>query len=174
MSTIRYTLIARLLHWLTALGIVAAFGLALVFGDMKLSPAKIALINYHKWIGVTVLGLVALRLLWRLTHPAPALPAAMAFWEKRLAHWTHGILYGLMFAVPLGGWLYSSAKGYPLVWLGVLPLPPLMGKDLLLADLIKDWHAAGGWVLIGLALLHAAAALKHHFIARDDVLRRML
>lgn len=174
MSTIRYTLIARLLHWLTALGIVAAFSLALVFGDMKLSPAKIALINYHKWIGVTVLGLVALRLLWRLTHPAPALPAPMAFWEKRLAHWTHGILYGLMFAVPLGGWLYSSAKGYPLVWLGVLPLPPLMGKDPLLADLIKDWHAAGAWALIGLALLHAAAALKHHFIAKDDVLRRML
>lgn len=171
---IRYTLPARLLHWLTAIGIIAAFGLALSFDDMKLSPAKITLINYHKWIGITVLGLVAVRLLWRLTHPAPRLPASMPKWETTIAHATHTILYCLMFAVPLGGWLYSSAKGYPVVWLGLVRLPDLIGKNPALAELLKDLHGTGGWAMILLALLHAAAALKHHFISRDDILKRMI
>lgn len=170
----KYTLPARLLHWLVALGIIAAFALALSFDDMPLSPGKLKLINYHKWIGITVLALAALRLLWRLGHRPPALPAHMAAWEKLAAHAGHALLYLLMFGVPLGGWLYSSAKGYPVVWLGLLPLPNLMDKNEALAGTLKTLHMLGGWSVIALAVLHAAAALKHHFIDRDDVLRRMI
>lgn len=174
MTVQRYTLTARILHWLTALGIIAAFSLALYVDDMKLSPAKIALINYHKWIGISVLGLVALRLIWRLTHPAPKPPVSMQKWEIGVAHATHALLYVLMFAVPLGGWMYSSAKGYPVVWLGLVHLPDLVGKNPELAEKLIDLHGAGGWTILILASLHALAALKHHFISRDDVLRRML
>ncbi|WP_269531149.1 cytochrome b [Chitinimonas sp. BJYL2] len=170
----KYTLIARALHWLVALGIIAAFALAMSFDDMPLSMAKLKLINYHKWIGITVLALVALRLIWRLTHRPPALPDHMATWEKLVAHVTHGALYVLMFGVPLGGWLYSSAKGYPVVWFGLVQLPDLVAKNEALADSIKEAHRIGGWLIILLAAAHAAAALKHHFINRDDVLKRMI
>ncbi|QDQ26284.1 cytochrome b [Chitinimonas arctica] len=170
----KYTLPARLLHWLIALGIITAFTLALNFDGMPLSLAKLKLINYHKWVGISVLGLVAIRLLWRLTHRPPAMPGHMAAWEKTVAHVTHGVLYLLMFGVPLGGWLYSSAKGFPVVWLGLVQLPQLLEKDEALATTLKEMHGLAAWILIGLAVLHAAAALKHRFIDRDDVLQRML
>lgn len=173
--SVKYTLPARALHWLTALAIIAAFALGITTDNMEgFSMQKLKLINYHKWIGIAVLLLVALRLLWRLSHRPPALPANMASWEKQVAHLTHIVLYVLMFAVPLGGWLYSSAKGYPVVWLGLVQLPDLMAKNEDVAGLIKFGHKIGAWTLIGLALTHAAAALKHHFIQRDDVLKRML
>ncbi|PHV10625.1 cytochrome b [Chitinimonas sp. BJB300] len=172
---VKYTLPARILHWLTALAIISAFALGLTTGGMEgFSLQKLQLINYHKWIGITVLGLVAIRLLWRLSHRPPALPANMAKWERQGAHLAHMALYVLMFAVPLGGWLYSSAKGFPVVWLGLVKLPDLMEKNEALAHTIKEMHELGAWVLIALAVAHAAAALKHHFIQRDDVLKRML
>ncbi|GAB3268571.1 cytochrome b [Chitinimonas naiadis] len=170
----KYTLPARLLHWLIALGIFVAFGIALTVDGMPFSMTKLKLINYHKWVGIAVLALVALRLLWRLGHRPPPTNARMAPWEKLVAAATQGLLYLLMFGVPLGGWLYSSAKGYPVVWLGLVPLPNLMEKNEALADLIKEIHGAGGWVIIILSLLHAAAALRHHFIKHDDTLKRML
>lgn len=170
----KYTLPARLLHWLVALGIFAAFGLALTVDDMPLSLTKLKLINYHKWIGITVLGLVALRLLWRLGHRPPPTNAQMAGWEKAVAAGVQVLLYVLMFGVPLGGWLYSSAKGYPVVWLGLVPLPNLTEKNEELAVTLKEMHEIGGWTIIILSVLHAAAAFKHHFIQRDDTLKRML
>jgi cytochrome b561 len=103
------------------------------------------------------------------------MPDTMKPAEKLVGHIVHGLLYLLMFGVPLGGWLYSSAKGYPVVFLGVLPLPNLIDKTTPeLAHQIKDLHELGGWTVVVLALLHAAAALKHHFISKDDVLKRML
>lgn len=172
---VKYTVPARILHWLTALAIIAAFALALTTDSMQgFSLQKLKLINYHKWVGITVLLLVALRLLWRLGHRPPAMPAGMKAWEIGAAHFTHLLLYVLMFAVPLGGWLYSSAKGFPVVWLGLVELPNLMAKNEEVAHSIKEAHELGAWLLIALAVLHAAAALKHHFISRDDVLKRML
>jgi len=173
-SPVKYTLIARLLHWLVALGIVAAFGIALYEDDLKFSLLKIKLINYHKWIGLTVLILAAVRLVWRLTHAAPKPPAHMKPWEKTVASVTHGLLYLLMFCVPIGGWLYSSAKGFPIVLFGVIPFPSLIDKNEAIAHTIKQWHGLGAWLVIILASLHALAALKHRFIDRDDVLQRML
>lgn len=172
--TTKYNLPARVLHWLTALGIAGAFGLALSFDEFPLGPTKIALINYHKWIGITVLALVAIRLVWRHIKRPPAPLASLTVIENRVSLLIHGALYLLMFAVPLGGWLYSNAKGYPVVWLGLVPLPNLLDKNPALADTLKDLHELGGWSIVILAGLHATAALKHHFISKDDVLKRML
>jgi cytochrome b561 len=169
-----YTRTAITLHWIVAALILfnLAFGLYVV--DLPLSPQKLKLFSYHKWIGVTVLLLAAARLLWRAFHPAPALPVAMKPWEVRAARASHALLYALFFAAPLTGWLFSSAAGFQTVYLGVLPIPDLIGKNRELAEVLKLMHHWINYALAALVALHAAAALKHHFIDRDDVLVRML
>lgn len=169
-----YTRTAIALHWLTALLILAAFGVGYYMVDLRLSPLKLKIYSWHKWIGVSVFLLTVARLAWRMGHPAPPLPAGMKAWEKLLAGATHALLYLLLFAVPLSGWLMSSAAGFPVVYLGILPLPDLIGKDKELAEFLKFLHffltAAFGL----LVLAHIGAALKHRLLDRDDVLARMI
>ena len=168
----RYTPVAIALHWLLALLIVGALGVGLYMTDLPFSPTRLKLYNWHKWAGITILVLSALRLLWRLTHRPPAdLP--MPAWQARAAHLTHGLLYLLFFAVPLLGWAFSSASGYPVVWFGVLPLPDLVGKDEALAETFKRLHELSAYGLAALVLAHVGAALKHRFIDRDRLLSRM-
>ena len=169
-----YTRTAVTLHWLTAVLIVAGFAIGLYAVDLKLSPTKLKLYAWHKWIGVTVFALAIARLAWRWRHPAPPLPVAMARWERLAAHGTHAALYALLLALPVTGWLMSSASGVPVVYFGVWPLPDLVAKDKALADALKLVHYALNKTLAALVVLHAGAALKHHFIDRDNVLRRML
>lgn len=169
----RYTPIAIALHWLLALAIVGAFGVGLYMTSLPFSPARLKLYNWHKWAGVTILALSALRLLWRLTHRPPAdLP--MPAWQAQAAHVTHGVLYVLFFAVPLAGWAYSSAAGFPIVWFGVLQLPDFVAKNPELAETFKMLHKFAAYGLALLVLAHVGAALKHHFIDRDGLLARML
>ena len=172
--TERYTPVAVALHWIVAFAIIANLALGLYTVDLPLSPRKLQLFSYHKWIGVTVLILAAARLLWRLGHPPPALPAAMPQWEKRAAHGSHVLLYALFFCAPLTGWLFSSASGFQTVYLGLLPIPDLLHKDKALADALRLAHKSINYTMATLILVHAAAALKHHYRDRDDVLRRML
>ncbi len=173
----RYTLTAIALHWVLAAAILTAFFVGLYLEDLPFSPAKLKLINWHKWAGVTILALSVLRLLWRLMHRPPALPAriesAMPGWQRAAHHGTHHLMYLLFFAVPLLGWAYSSAKGFPIVWFGVLPLPDLVAPNPDLAEAIKPLHGLAAWGLIGLVVLHVGAALKHQFIDRDGLLERM-
>lgn len=165
---------AQLGHWLTALLLVGSFWLGYTMTDMALSPARLRYYSYHKWIGVTVFALALLRLAWRLRMPPPALPAAMAAWERAAARITHWLLYLLLLAVPLSGWLMSSAKGFSTVYLGLLPLPDLVGKDKALGELLEEVHELLGSGLLYLIAVHALAALKHHFVDRDAVLAGML
>jgi cytochrome b561 len=169
----RYSPTAMLLHWVLALAIVGSFSVGLYMADLPISPQRLKLYNWHKWAGVTILALSAVRLLWRLTHRPPAdLP--MPAWQRLAAHDTHYALYLLFFAVPLVGWAYSSAAGFPIVWFGVLPLPDFVSADKALAEAIKPWHGYLAYALAALVLMHVAAALKHHFIDRDGLLSRML
>lgn len=170
----RYTHTAITLHWLVALLIFAAFPLGVYMHDLPLSPYKLRLYSYHKWIGVTVFVLALIRLSWRATHRPPALPENMPNWEKFAAHATHYALYVLIFIIPLSGWLMSSAKGFQTVWFGVLPMPDLVGKDKALGDLLHEVHEVLNFLLLGLVAGHTGAAIKHHFIERDDILTRML
>ncbi len=169
---LRYTGPAIALHWLLALMIVGAFGVGVYMSDLPVSPSRLKLYSWHKWAGVTILALSALRLLWRLTHRPPA-DAPMPAWQASAAHATHGLLYALFFAVPLVGWAYSSAAGFPVVWFGVLPLPDFVPVDKALAEAIKPWHGNLAWALAGLVTLHVAGALKHQFIDRHGLLDRM-
>lgn len=170
----RYTRTAVGLHWIIALLIFTAIPLGIYMHDLPLSPEKLKLYSWHKWIGVTIFLLALLRLFWRSTHRPPALPQTMPAWERFAAHTVHFLLYLLIFAIPISGWLMSSAKGIQTVWFGVLPLPDLVDKDKGLADIFKTMHVSLNLMLIGLLLAHVGGALKHHFIERDEILERML
>jgi cytochrome b561 len=166
------------LHWLLALVIIGLFAVGVYMADLPFTPWRLKLFNWHKWAGVTILALSALRLLWRLTHRPPALPKAIALampsWQLQAYHATHYLMYALFFAVPLIGWAYSSAAGFPIVWFGQIALPDFVSPDKELAAVLKQFHALSAYALVGLAGLHMAAALKHHWIDRDDLLNRML
>ena len=170
----QYTGTAKVLHWLVALLIIGLFALGQYMSDLSMSPRKLQLYSWHKWFGVTVFLLVLIRLGWRLTHQPPPLPAQMPKWQRTASHIGHTALYVLMLAIPLSGWLMSSAKGYQTVWFGVLPLPDLLGKDKQLGDMLAELHGALNGLMMLIVVIHALAALKHHFIDRDDVLKRIL
>lgn len=174
----RYSSIAIVLHWLLGLSIFAMFAMGIYMSDLPFSPLRLKLYNYHKWAGICFLFLSVLRLVWRFTHRPPKLPVAieqaMPTWQTRVHHGTHVALYALFFAVPLIGWAYSSAAGFPIVLFGVIPLPDLLSVDKEFAKQIKELHEISAFALVGLALLHTAAALKHQFIDRDRLINRML
>jgi len=169
-----YTRTAIALHWAIALLIFVTFPLGLYMTGLPLSPQKLKLYGYHKWIGVTVFLLAAARLAWRLTHPAPPLPASVPAWQRRASAAVHAALYVLMLAIPLSGWLMSSAKGVPTVWLGLVRLPDLVARNDALGEVLRGVHMGLNAALFALVLVHVAAALKHHLIDRDEVLQRML
>jgi cytochrome b561 len=174
-SEVRYTATAIALHWLVAIAIVANLALGLTMVEIQgITPTKIRMVNWHKWLGVSILLLVTIRALWRLGHRPPPLPAALPGWQRAVAGLTHGGLYVLMFAIPLTGYFFSLAAGYPVVFLGLVKLPVLMAPDPELKEILGEAHELLSWALIALLLLHVGAALKHHLIDRDDVLRRML
>lgn len=170
----RYTRVAIGLHWIIALTILGTFALGLYMHELPLSPTKLKLFSYHKWIGVTIFALVLFRLAWRLGHRPPPPPPAMPAWQHRAATAAHVALYLLTLAIPVSGWLMSSASGFQVVYLGVLPIPDLLGKDKVLADQLKETHKFLNIVMFAVVALHVAAALKHHLRDRDDVLARML
>lgn len=170
----RYNRTAVLLHWLIAAFIVATFALGVVMVDIPgLTPTKLKYFSWHKWLGVTVLALVALRLLWRLWKRPPS-PVPMPVWQQRASQVVHLLLYLLMFAVPLSGYFYSLAAGVPVVYFGVLPLPELIGPDPALKASLKNLHLFLVYTMLAFVIIHVLAVLKHQLLDRDGLLRRML
>jgi cytochrome b561 len=158
--------------------LIAIFIFGNYMTDLPFSPQRLKLYNWHKWAGVSILLLSLARVAWRVTHRPPALPAAvtraMPTWQTQAYHATHHVMYALFFIVPLLGWAYSSAAGFPIVLFGQIPLPDFVGADKALAALIKPLHQLSAWALMGLAALHVAAALKHQWLDRDGLLLRMM
>jgi cytochrome b561 len=169
-----YTRVAILLHWLVAIALVGSFSVGIYMHELPLSPWKLKIYSWHKWAGVSIFLLVLVRLAWRMTHRPPEPPAAMPVWQRKVAESVHHLLYVLMVAIPLSGWLMSSAKGFQTVYFGVLPLPDLLQKDVALGETLQQIHMLLNFTLAGLVAAHVAAALKHHFLDRDGVLARML
>ena len=172
--TDRYTGTAKTLHWLMAILLFGLLALGFYMHDLPLSPEKLKLFSWHKWAGVTAFLLVLARLGWRVTHLPPALPASMPRTMQLAAHAGHFALYALMIAIPLSGWLMSSALGFQTVWFGVLPIPDLLDKNKELGDLLVVVHKGLNLLFVAVLAGHIGAALKHHFIDRDDILTRML
>ena len=171
----RYSTVAIVLHWLIFALIIANVFVGGWMEDAE-GPAKFEQFQMHKSLGLTVLALSLARLVWRLTHPAPPLPADMALWERALARTTQALFYVLMIGIPLLGWAAVSAGGAPEAPLfGVLPGPNLpIAQDEPLSHALGDAHKAAVKSFYVLLALHVAGALKHQFIDRDDVMARML
>jgi cytochrome b561 len=171
----RYSATAMSLHWLIALMIAVGFYIGWIMTDIPgFTPTKLKYFSWHKWIGVTVFVLAAIRLVWRLTHRAPAMPPGMPSVQKLAAEAAHVILYLLMFVIPMSGYLYSSAAGIQVVYLGIVPLPTLIGPDAALKVVLKTIHIWLNYTLLALVAVHTLAALKHQFVDRDGLLARMI
>jgi cytochrome b561 len=170
----RYGPPAQALHWLVFLLMLGSFGLGLSMVELPISPQRIRMVIWHKTVGITILVVAVIRLAWRLAQPPPAPAATMLSWERTAAIGAHWLLYVLMFAVPLSGWLMSSALGFSTVYLGMIRLPDFLERDRELGETLRVVHYALNKTLLVVIVLHAAVALKHHFMNRDDVLRRML
>ncbi|ACR27795.2 cytochrome b [Burkholderia glumae] len=170
-----YTRTAIALHWLIALLIVCGFALGWVMTDIPgFTPTKLKYFSWHKWIGVTVFALAVIRVLWRATHVPPPLPAGTSRLATGGAHAVHALLYLLMLAIPVTGYLYSSASNIPVVYLGLVPLPRLIDPDPALKQTLKTLHVTLNYTLLALVSLHLLGALKHQLLDRDGVLARML
>lgn len=169
----RYGAVAQLFHWAIVALVITQFVLAL--RAEGLSPvAKIGVLATHKSVGITILGLAVLRLTWRLFNPVPPLPAGAPRWQDRAAHVSHFLLYALLFITPVLGWLMSSARAFSVSWFGLVTLPDFIEPNKAAFERLHDAHEFMAISLGVIALVHAAAALKHHFFDRNDVLRRML
>lgn len=165
----------RTFHWLIAALILAQAVIGLSMVPMGVTPAKVRVFALHKSIGMTILALALLRIAWRMGEKRPADPAGMPRWQRGAARAVHLTLYFLILAIPLSGWWFNSASNAPLAWFGLFPIPSLTGGyDPVWKPRALLTHQMLFWVLVALLVAHVGAALWHHFVQRDDVLRRML
>ena len=172
-SASRYTGTAIALHWLIAALIVFGFCVGLWMTQLEMSPQKFRWYAYHKWIGITVFLLAVYRLAWRLRHSPPP-DVAMPAWQQRAAHAAHWLLYVLILVIPISGWIYSSSTGVSVIYLGLVQLPDLVGKDKALAVFLRLIHIGLNYTMAGLVIVHTGAALRHQFVDRDGLLARMV
>lgn len=165
---------AKTFHWLMALLIVGLLILGFLVANLEDHPLQAPLINIHKLFGLSVLCLVALRLIWKLLNPRPKLPLDMPAWEIISSNLVHGGLYLVMIVMPLSGWIMSTAAGhFPHLFGYEFPMPGIP-QDKSLGDLFFKVHFFTAWIIIGLVTIHTLAAFKHHFFDKDNVLQRML
>jgi cytochrome b561 len=169
-----YGVVAKGFHWILFLMITGMVLVGFIMADMDLSPDKVKLYGLHKSTGIVVLALVSMRLAWKFANVSPLLPDSMHALEKFLARAGHAMLYLLMFAMPLTGWMMSSAAGFPVSVYGLFTLPDLVAPDTNLKALMIDAHFYLAWLLVIMVGLHVLAALTHHFYYRNNILRRML
>lgn len=169
----RWSTVAKTFHWLMALLILGNGAFALWMDGLKPSLNKINMFALHKSIGLTVLALFVLRLAWKMFDRRPADEPAPR-WQQLAAHVVHGFLYLLIVAIPLSGWAFNSAHGFPLQYFKQFNLPALVEKNEDLSNTLGTVHVYLFWLLLLVLVAHVGGALKHHFIDRDDTLRRML
>ena len=194
-TTLRYTRTAVFLHWLIGLGILCMFVLGWYMTDLPKEGPKATTFdlfnlgiyswqsaepitprnlyfNLHKSIGITLLALIILRIIWRLRHEPPSLLASLKVWEKKLANLGHRLLYLLMIAVPLSGLIMAISGKYGVKWFGIPVVPAVENKAV--RETFVDVHEIIGIILLIVIVVHVLGALKHHFIDKDDSLKRML
>ena len=169
----RYGYIAQAMHWSIVGLLIVQFTLAIIAEDLPKGLDKLMTLARHKSVGITILSLAILRLAWRFVDRPPPLPPMMR-WQAVVARFSHTALYTLLFAMPLTGWMMSSASNYPVSWFGFVQLPDLVAPDPALKEALLEIHDGFSKVLIALAGLHVAAVLKHQFLDRDGLLFRML
>lgn len=173
-TEVSYGSLAKLLHWLMAVLILALLVVGMIMTDMEKGADKYFIYGIHKATGILILFLLSIRIFWRFLNVQPFYPDNMPLSQKFAAHMLHFALYAFMLFIPLSGWLMSSAAGYGVSFYGLFDLPFIFSKDQKMAELFNDLHEAFANILIGLLVVHIGAALFHHFVKKDNILRRML
>lgn len=167
-----YSFLSRLIHWTTALIILVLLVVGTYMKGMEFSEQKLQIYNMHKSFGLLVLLLVFIRIVWHIITKKPKALETHAKWERVLSHAVHGFLYLLLFALPISGWVMSSAGDFNIKFFG-LNMPDIVAKDEDLYELAEEIHELFAYVIMGFLALHIAGALKHHFIDRDATIARM-
>jgi cytochrome b561 len=165
--------LSKALHWIIVLLIITQWVIAERADELK-GLAKVSALGWHKSFGMTILMLAIVRLVWRWINPVPTLDGLTRTWERVLAHLSHFLLYALLFAMPITGWLLSSAANFPVSWFKLFTWPDLIAPNRQTMDLMRDLHGMMFNVLVVVAILHVAGAIKHAVIDKNEVLRRML
>lgn len=173
-SSTEWGIVSQSVHWLTVVMVLAAVMIALVMVELPLGVRKLELYALHKSIGVLILALTAVRLTWRVSGPRPTVLGPSRPYERILAHLVHAAFYIVLIALPLSGWLMSSAANFSVSVFGLFTLPDLVAPDKELEETLEDLHGWLAWSLGGLFVLHVAGAVKHHFVLGNDTLRRMV
>ncbi|HET6467169.1 MAG TPA: cytochrome b [Geminicoccaceae bacterium] len=169
----RYDGVSIALHWLTVLMVLVQIGAGVTMEDVGRGPTQDLLYNLHKSLGILILLVVLLRLAWRWRHPWPPLPASMPRGQVVLARANHALLYATLLLMPVSGFVYTAAGGYPVPFLGLVELSGLVPRDEALSKAALAVHIVGKWTLLALLALHVAGALYHLLIRRDGVFQRM-
>lgn len=169
-----YGIVSKSFHWIMAILIIGQLTLGIYMTDMPKGDLKKEFYGLHKGVGILILLLVIARILWHFKNIRPSLPIDIQGWEKKASDFFHGLLYALMFFLPLTGWLMSSAGGYPVSFFGLFTLPNLISPNKMLGNFFGDAHTYLGYTFIAVIILHVLAALHHHFIRKNNVFRKML
>ena len=176
----RYTLIQRLLHWTIAILVLGALSVGMIFGTLEYDGTVKAfgqdmtnlLYKYHKTLGVLILGLMVVRVIVKLVWGRPEYADPLTPFQRAASGAVHGLLYVSLLAMPMLGWAATAASGYPVAFFD-WTLPPLIGKDKALGEILYQWHGYVGFLIIGLVAVHIGAALMHWRVLRDRVMTRM-
>jgi len=172
-TSVRYGSVAQFLHWGVVLLLAAQVTLGKIAHELPVGFERLVMMSRHKSLGITILGIALLRLAWRWFDAPPA-PPPMPRWQLLASRFNHWALYFLLFALPLSGWLASSAANRPVSWWGLAQLPDFVAPDAALEDIFEETHELLVNALYALVALHLLAALKHQFLDRDGLLMRML
>ncbi len=172
-SATHWGLISRLLHWFMAIAIIFMFGLGATMINMRLSPMKLEMFIVHKSIGILLLLLVTIRIVWRLLNPAPRSPRSFSASQRRVVAVGQLLMYALMICIPVSGWVINSAANFPLQWFSLFEIPPIAQPNLDTEAYAKTVHLVLVLTLGAVVLIHITAALNHHFIQKNDILKRM-
>ena len=173
-ARLSYDSLQKAFHWSTAALLAAQFIIALTMTDTPKVTPPVGLMNLHLSVGSTILLLTIMRLLWRNTHTVPAPPRDIPRWQQVASRATHLSFYVILIAMPIAGWTWASAKGWPVSLFGIVRLPPLTTPDSGYGEIAGEVHELLAIALVALLTLHIAAALRHNFVLKDGVLARML
>jgi len=172
-SASHWGLVSRLLHWFMAITIIFMFGLGVTMINMRLSPMKLEMFMVHKSVGILLLATVTIRIIWRLINPAPRPSSSITKSQRKIVLAGQLLMYVLMVCIPISGWVINSAANFPLHWFGLFEIPPIAQPSLDTEEYAKTAHLILVCTLGAVAVIHIAAALHHHFIQKNDVLKRM-
>lgn len=172
-TSVSWGALSKSLHWLVVILIITQWAVAR-YAAAQTFAGKLAPLSLHKSIGMSILAVTAFRLIWRSINPLSPSVDELKSWERALARISHIVLYGLVIALPMTGWVMSSARNFPVSWFGMFQFPDLVSPDRVLFQRMEDLHHVLFASLVAVAVLHVLGALKHHFVDRNDILMRMV